>query len=91
MAKANTNISLDPDIKQKAQALFSELGMDLSTAINIYLHQAVLENGIPFLITREVPNAETIEAIKEVERMKADPSIGTSYTDVDQMFEDLLA
>lgn len=91
MAKASTNISLDPEIKQKAQALFAELGLDLSTAINIYLHQAVLENGIPFLITRDVPNAETIEAIKEVERLKADPSIGKSYTDVDEMFEDLLA
>lgn len=91
MAKVSTNISLDPEIKQKAQALFAELGLDLSTAINIYLHQAVLENGIPFLITRDVPNAETIEAIKEVERLKADPSIGKSYTDVDEMFEDLLA
>lgn len=91
MAKTSTNISLDTEIKQKAQALFAELGLDLSTAINIYLHQAVLENGIPFHITRDVPNAETIEAIKEVERMKADPSAGKSYTDVDEMFEDLLA
>lgn len=91
MAKINTNVSLDAETKAKAQELFAELGLDLSTAINLYLHQAVIENAIPFRITRQTPNAETVEAIKEVERMKADPSLGKGYTDIDTMFEDLLA
>ncbi len=42
------------------------------------------------VIDDEKPNSTTLEAIKEVERMKANPSIGKSYTDVDEMMEDLL-
>ena len=49
------------------------------------------EYRIPFEISGDVPNAETVEAIKEVKRMKADPSRGTTYAHVDQMMEELLA
>ena len=45
----------------------------------------------PFEISGDVPNAETVEAIKEVKRMKADPSLGKTYSNVDQMMEELLA
>ena len=44
-----------------------------------------------FEISGDVPNAETVEAIKEVKRMKADPSLGKTYSNVDQMMEELLA
>ena len=73
MAKASTNISIDADIKAQAQELFSDLGIDLSTAINIFLRQAVRENAIPFSIQRDVPNADTIAAMKEAEEMKNNP------------------
>lgn len=57
-----------------------------------YLCQkAVRENRIPFEISGDAPNAETQEAIREVQQMKANPSLGKTYTDVDQMMEDLLA
>ena len=46
---------------------------------------------IPFELSADVPNAETVEAIQEVKRMKADPGLGKTYTDVDQMMEELLA
>ena len=39
----------------------------------------------------DVPNAETLEAIEEVRRMKADPSLGKAYTDIRQMFDELLS
>ena len=90
MAKTTANISIDPEIKQKAQELFADFGLDLSTAINIFLRQAIRENAIPFAITRDVPNAETMAAIEEVKRMKADPSLGKAYTDVDEMMKELL-
>lgn len=51
--KVSTNITLDPKLKKEAVELFSELGMDLSTAIAIFLKQAVLVQGIPFAITRQ--------------------------------------
>ena len=64
MAKISASISIDADIKVKAQELFADFGMDLSTAVNIFLRQAVRENAIPFAIQREVPNRDTVAAMK---------------------------
>lgn len=52
--------------KKQAQKLFSSLGLDMSTAINIFLKQSVREKSIPFEVSiREKPNAETMAAIRE--------------------------
>ena len=59
MAKVSTSISIDTDVKAKAQELFAELGMDLSTAVNIFLRQSIYEQGVPFAIRREIPNETT--------------------------------
>lgn len=69
MAKVSTSISLDADVKAKAQELFADFGLDLSTAITIFLKQAIRENRIPFSIRRDVPNADTIAAMKEAEEI----------------------
>ena len=55
MAKVSTSISIDADIKAKAQELFADIGLDLSTAINIFLRQSIRENGIPFEVSLNVP------------------------------------
>ncbi|MDE5990220.1 MAG: type II toxin-antitoxin system RelB/DinJ family antitoxin [Clostridia bacterium] len=68
MAKISTNISIDADVKKQAQELFADLGLDLSTAINIYLKKAISEQGIPFDVTREVPNSVTAKAIADSEK-----------------------
>ena len=68
MAKVSTNITIDADVKKRAQELFADLGMDLSTAINIYLKKALAEQGIPFEVTREVPNKVTAKAIADSEK-----------------------
>lgn len=68
MAKVTTSISIDADTKAKAQDLFADFGMDLSTAINIFLRQAIRENRIPFLIQREDPNITTLEAMDDAEK-----------------------
>lgn len=73
MAKVSTSISIDADVKAQAQALFADFGLDLSTAINIFLRQAIRENCIPFSIQREVPNADTIAAMKEADDMANHP------------------
>lgn len=88
MAKVPTNISIDEDIKSKAQELFADFGLDLSTAINIFLRQSVRENAIPFSIQRDVPNAETIAAIE-----KADKGIDVygPFNTVDELMESLNA
>lgn len=73
MAKTTANISIDPETKQKAQALFADLRLDLSTAITLFLRQAIRENAIPFAITRDVPNADTVAALKEAQQFKSHP------------------
>ena len=88
MAKVSTDVSLDADIKKEAQELFAELGMDLSTAINIFIRQALRQHSIPFEITTDVPNEETIRAIENVRN-----GIGLSrgFHSVSELMEDLNA
>lgn len=67
MAKtANLNIRVDEDLKRKAETVFSELGLNMSTAINIFLRYSVRYGGIPFDLRIEKPNAETLSAIYDV-------------------------
>lgn len=90
MANVNVTIRMDENIKREADKLFSDLGLNLSSAVTVFVKQAIREQGIPFVISRENPNNETLGAIEEVRRMKADPTIGKTYTDVDAMIEELL-
>lgn len=90
MAKTTTTITIDSNIKAQAQELLADFGLDLSTAINIFLRQTVRENAIPFSISREVPNSDTIAAMKEAEEMKKHPELYKSYDDVNKMMKDIL-
>lgn len=91
MASTNVNIRMDSDLKKQFEAFCGDMGMSMTTAFNIFAKKAVREYRIPFEIGGEAPNAETAEAINEVKRMKADKTIGKTYTDVDEMMKDLLA
>ncbi len=91
MANININIRMDADLKKQFEAFCADMGMTMTTAFNIFAKKAVRENRIPFEISGDVPNAETIEAIQEVKKMKANPDMGKTYSDVDQMMEELLA
>lgn len=90
MALQSTNIKIDTELKKQAQRLFAGLGMDMTTAVNIFLRQAVKEQAIPFRIGESVPNSETLMALQEVEKMKKDPSAYKGYSNIDQMMEELL-
>lgn len=86
MSKVSTNISLDADLKKSSQELFSDLGMDLSTAVTIFLKQSLRVQGLPFVVTREVPNAETQAALDEYHEMKNNSAKYKRYSS----FHDLL-
>ena len=90
MAASTTNISIrmDSDLKTQADALFSELGMNLSTAFNIFVRQSLREGRSPFEISLNQPNKETIAAMLEAERIAKDPAV-KGYTDLDELFADL--
>ncbi|MFT8890013.1 MAG: type II toxin-antitoxin system RelB/DinJ family antitoxin [Ethanoligenens sp.] len=84
----NISIRMDTDLKAQADALFAELGMNLSTAFNIFVRQSIREGRIPFDISLNQPNAETVAALLEAERIAKDPSV-KGYTDLNQLFADL--
>ena len=90
MAGNTTNISIrmDADLKAQADALFTELGMNLTTAFNIFVRQSLREGGIPFEVRLEQPNKETVAAMLEAERIAKDPSV-KGYNDLDELFADL--
>ena len=90
MAKVSTSISLDADVKAKAQELFADFGLDLSTAINIFLRQSIRENSIPFPIQRDVPNADTIAAMKELEEMEKNPESYKRYDSFSDVLKEVL-
>ncbi len=70
MAKVSTNISIDAETKVKAQAMLADFGMDLSTAVNIFLKQMIYEGAFPFLIAREGANRTNSDEINK--KQKAD-------------------
>ena len=90
MAGNTTNISIrmDSDLKAQADALFNELGMNLTTAFNIFVRQSLREGGIPFEIKLDQPNKETIAAMLEAERIARDPSV-KHYSDVEEALREL--
>ena len=88
---ANINIRMDANLKKQFEAFCADMGMSMTTAINIFAKKAVRENRIPFEVSGDAPNAETQAAIREVQQMKTDPALGKRYTDVDEMMKELLA
>lgn len=91
MSKVSTNISIDADVKKKAQELFEDLGIDLSTAINLFLKQSIRENAIPFSVCREIPNADTIAAMKEADEMDKHPEQYKLYSSFAEILEEVIS
>ena len=90
MAQTNVNIRIDEDLKREFDALCQDLGLTMTTAFTVFAKAAVRHQGIPFEISRDLPNAETRAAIGEVQAMKKDPALGKACTDVDAMMKELL-
>lgn len=74
MAATNLNIRTDKAIKEQAEQIFNELGLNMTTAINLFLRTAIREHGIPFELKLDVPNDTTAAAIEEGRNFLADPS-----------------
>ena len=90
MAKVSTNISLDADLKKASQELYADLGMDLTTAITIFLKQSLRVQGLPFAVTRENPNAETAAAMNEYYEMKAKKKKYKKYSSFREAMNEVL-
>ena len=81
-------IRMNRDIKQEAQQIFASLGMDMTTAINVFLRQVIYYNGFPFDVRLEVPNAVTLAAMEEGDRMITDPK-AKRFDSVESLFAEL--
>jgi len=83
----NFTIRLNTQVKNEAEKLFNELGMTLSGAFNIFLHQALLTQGLPFAVRKEYPNRTTAAAMKEAIALASTPDAKT-YESVDELMRD---
>ena len=74
---SNVSFRIDTDLKNKADVLFASLGLNMTTAFNMFLRQSVREGKIPFEVTLDVPNSETIAAMIESLQLANNPSTKT--------------
>jgi len=65
MVTTNLNIRTDKAIKEQAEQIFNELGLNMTTAINMFLRTTIRERGIPFELKLNIPNETTEGAIEE--------------------------
>lgn len=75
MMTAPTQIRIDSDIKKQASLLFNSLGLDMSSAVNMFLHQCVLRGGLPFAVELPKYNQSVLEAMEEARRISKDPNV----------------
>lgn len=88
---ANTtdlSVRIDKDIKKQCEALYNELGIDLSTAINVFLRQSLRVGGFPFDVRLEQPNKETITAMSEAKQIAHDPNV-KHWSDAEEALREL--
>lgn len=85
------NVNVDTKIKEQATTILKDLGLNMSTAINMFLTQVVKRDGIPFEITNPKPSKDLIEALEEVEYMKKHPEEYPSYDNWDDLEKALLS
>ena len=84
METTNLNIRTDKEVKAAAEKIFEELGLNMTTAVNIFLRQTIRENGIPFDLKLGTPNAVTSAAIEEGKKIAYDKLV-KGYTDIDEL------
>ena len=84
----NFTVRLDTRVKADAEKLFSELGMTLSGAFNIFLHQALLVQGLPFAVRKEPLNRKTLAAMREAVALADDPDART-YASAEELMRDI--
>ena len=89
MATVNMSIRLDTELKKQADAMLADMGLNMTTAMNMFLRQVVRQGKIPFEIATDIPNAETLAAMKEVDDMINGKIPAKKYTSTDELFKNL--
>lgn len=84
----NFSVRMDSDVKKQCEALYGELGVNLTTAINVFLRQSLRSGGFPFDVRLEQPNKETAAAMLEAERIARSPDV-KRYSDIEEALMEL--
>jgi DNA-damage-inducible protein J len=90
MATTKINVCVDESTKQQAERLLSEMGLTMTSAINMYLKRIIMEEAIPFEVSAKVPNATTIAALNEYEEMKNNPAAYKRYSSFKEAMNEVL-
>lgn len=87
-ATTSFSVRMDSDVKKQCEVLYKELGMNLTTAINVFLRQSLRTGGLPFEVKVDRPNAVTLAALEEAEQLlhSADAK---RYADVEEALREL--
>lgn len=88
MATIPTQIRIDEDLKKQAVELFAQLGLDMSGAMNMFLRQCILHEGLPFNVELPKYKPEVMEAMEEARRITKDPST-KRYDSFSEALEDM--
>ena len=75
MATTNFSVRLDSDLKKSSEAMYGELGINLTTAINVFLRKSLSVGGFPFDVRIDEPSKETLLALLEAEKLSKDPNV----------------
>ena len=89
MATVNMSIRMDTELKKQADAMLADMGLNMTTAMNMFLRQVVRQGRIPFEIATHIPNAETVAAIQEMDDMISGKIPAKKYSSTDELFKDL--
>ena len=88
MATVPTQVRIDEELKKQAMELFSQLGIDMSSAMNMFLKQCVMRGGLPFAVELPQYRSEVLEAMEEARRISKDPNT-KRYGSFAEALEDL--
>ena len=84
MATVQTQIRIDTEIKRQATELFNTLGLDMSTAVNMFLRQCLYRDGLPFAVEKPHYSQEMLDAIEEAKQIAHDPNV-KSYSSFEEL------
>ena len=87
MNKTDTlHIRVEPTVKKRAEKTLNDLGLSITEAVNVFLNQVILNDGIPFEIRKPRFNKETIQSLEDTKKEK---NLSKTFDNVDEMFEEL--
>ena len=88
MATVPTQVRIDEELKKQSMELFAQLGIDMSSAMNMFLKQCVMRGGLPFAVEIPQYRSEVLEAMEEARRISKDPN-AKRYSSFAEALEDL--